>query len=1081
MSVDAAAEEQFGPYLVYERLGIGGMATVHRALEQGAEGFERIVALKRLLPHLAEDASFIKSFVREAKLASILNHVNIVQIYELGRVGTEYFISMEYIDGRDLRRILRHARKVTGPPPINVTVGLMLQLCDALDYAHSKVDEDGSPLGLVHRDISPSNLIVTSAGHLKIIDFGIAKAQSSQLRTHTGRVKGKLAYMAPEAVSGSRDLDSRSDLWACGVILHELLTARPLFASKNEYQTLLKVQRGDIEPPSTFNQACPPELDAIVARALAREMDQRCQNAGALREALMRLKQQKGLQTGYRDISKWLDWAFALEPPASFSASPDSSGVQSVDTPKNVRAKTVRPPRNIEEDEAVEVVWGGGNVESEDGPVVLEDVPDVSEKHQRPKPSTEEMSAQFDDIPTPPPSHGTMPSIYGSEHGGGVPQTARSSEQMRAQRASGPHTIPRGASGPVAQPGERRARTTSQGVTVPARSQSDRMRAQSPRSQSDRMPAQSPRSQSDRMPAQSPTSQSDRMLTQSPSTRTGPTPRLDAPQLNDRMAAQRARDTGTHEPPRASTALGVRPPTESGVHSTDPHRARTAPGHSPSAASELFGEDAADVLARVAETDAAVTLSGAVRIDEDDEPTLSPSRHGEPPSGVPVVRFARSQTTPPGGVVDAGRPRSPTRQGAAPARAVTAPGAPTRAKPPSNIRIGESIASRAKPRRTWLYVLGGLVLVGGAAAGIGMFAGSRASDAEQGEQAVTTPVRETGTVRFMTEPEDAEIKIAGELAHAGSPWSTELAAGVHQIEIHRTGYKSWLTSLELSANETQTLRVVLEPLTAKAVEASLTITTTPPGLEVVIDGKVQDQKTPFKSTLAPGLHEITVRQNGSDVWHQRLEAEASSNYEFNPSFTADKQRERAQRAPKPAPPLAPSKTEAVAKPAAASPAPEPEAEDTPASSSPAGAPAPAATVTPSVAATIAKPAPPPPVPAPKPPTPAPKQQVAAPAAPPPSAIKRPTAPRIVPPAAVKKLSGEQPSIAKFKNLELPAVLAAKMCIDTSGKVTSAKMMTKLEPRVAADLVDELRGWRYAPYKQSGTAIPVCFVVTFRAR
>src|SRR5688572_10375530 len=214
MAAELDAQENFGPYLVYERLGVGGMATVHRALERGIEGFERFVALKRLLPHLAEDASFIKAFVREAKLASILSHANIVQIYELGRVGTEYFISMEYIDGRDLRQLLRHARKVTGPPPINVTIALMIQLCDALDYAHNKVDEDGHPLGLVRRDISLSNLIVTSGGRLKIIDFGIAKAQSSQLRTQTGRVKGKLAYMAPEAVSGSRDLDARSDIWA---------------------------------------------------------------------------------------------------------------------------------------------------------------------------------------------------------------------------------------------------------------------------------------------------------------------------------------------------------------------------------------------------------------------------------------------------------------------------------------------------------------------------------------------------------------------------------------------------------------------------------------------------------------------------------------------------------------------------------------------------------------------------------------------------------------------------------------------------------------------------------------------------
>src|SRR5262245_22710632 len=314
MGVDAAAEEPFGPYLVYERLGVGGMATVHRALERGIEGFERMVALKRLLPHLAEDANFIKSFVREAKLATLLNHVNIVQIYELGRVGTEYFISMEYIDGRDIRRILRHARKVTGPPPIHVTVGLLLQLCEALDYAHTKVDDEGHALGLVHRDVSPSNLLITKAGHLKVIDFGIAKAQSSQLRTQTGRVKGKLAYMAPEAIAG-KDLDARSDLFAMGVIAHELLTARPLFASKNEYQTLLKVQRGDIMPPSTFNQACPAELDAIVLKTLSRDPDERYRDAGQLRDQLLELRRRYNLQTGHRDVAQWIEWAFSVEPP----------------------------------------------------------------------------------------------------------------------------------------------------------------------------------------------------------------------------------------------------------------------------------------------------------------------------------------------------------------------------------------------------------------------------------------------------------------------------------------------------------------------------------------------------------------------------------------------------------------------------------------------------------------------------------------------------------------------------------------------------------------------------------------------
>src|ERR1044071_620245 len=318
MGADVSAEEPFGPYLVYERLGVGGMATVHRALERGIEGFERIVALKRLLPHLALDATFIKSFVREAKRASLLNHVNIVQIFELGRVGTQYFISMEYIDGRDIRQILRHARRVSGPPPIHVTVGLLLQLCEAFDYAHHKVDDDGQPMCLVHRDVSPSNVLVTHAGQVKVIDFGIAKAQSAQLRTQTGRVRGKLAYMAPEALAG-KDLDGRSDLFAAGVIAHELLTARPLFASKNEYQTLMKVQRGEVMPPSSFNQGCPPELDAIDLRALARDPDERFTHAGDLRDELHAMRKQYNLQAADRDVASWLHWAFGLEAPGGFA------------------------------------------------------------------------------------------------------------------------------------------------------------------------------------------------------------------------------------------------------------------------------------------------------------------------------------------------------------------------------------------------------------------------------------------------------------------------------------------------------------------------------------------------------------------------------------------------------------------------------------------------------------------------------------------------------------------------------------------------------------------------------------------
>lgn len=412
-AVETAQEELFGPYVVYERLGIGGMASVHRARELGIEGFERIVALKRLLPHLAEDATFIRSFVREAKLASILHHVNVVQIFELGRVGTQYFISMEHIDGKDLRKILRQARRHAGPPPIGVVLGLLLQLCDALDYAHTMIGEDGQPLGLVHRDVSPSNILINRAGYLKVIDFGIAKAQTSQLKTQTGRVKGKLAYMAPEAVSG-KELDARSDLFAAGVIAHELLTARPLFACKNEYQTLLRVQRGEIVPPSAHNRSCPPELDAIVLRALARDPNERYDSAASFRDDLLDIRAKYQLAATHREIGSWIDWAFSVAEASTEYSLPhdrietrsplprsERTSTRNISSIANISAKTPLPqpaappkaqPMTQEEEELVDVAWG--NQAQDSGEAVLVDgIPDVSGKlAHAPAPDSGELS-----------------------------------------------------------------------------------------------------------------------------------------------------------------------------------------------------------------------------------------------------------------------------------------------------------------------------------------------------------------------------------------------------------------------------------------------------------------------------------------------------------------------------------------------------------------------------------------------------------------------------------------------------------------------------------------------------------------
>jgi len=1023
MGVDLAEEEQFGPYLVYERLGVGGMATVHRALERGIEGFERIVALKRLLPHLAEDASFIKSFVREAKLASILNHVNIVQIFELGRVGTEYFISMEYIDGRDIRRILRHARKVTGPPPIHVTVGLMIQLCEALDYAHSKSDDTGHPLGLVHRDVSPSNLLVTSAGHLKVIDFGIAKAQSQQLRTQTGRVKGKLAYMAPEAVSGGRELDSRSDLFAAGVILHELLTARPLFASKNEYETLLKVQRGDVMPPSTFNQACPAELDAICLRALERDPDGRFSAAADMRDELHVLRRRMNLQTGHRDIAQWLSWAFSIEAPSS-SFGAVGSRDHSVSFDARHMRRTPAPRR--EDDEAVEIAWGGGDAEGSAEPVVLDEVPDVSERHENSMVARLGAQASFaaaleDDIPISTPSHG-----YG----------AHAMAQLRDELDSIPE-LPAPPMRNTPMPAHRAPTAASLHAPSTARTNGG---------------------------PNTPVPQLARPRTTSP--HAVPTPHTPIPQRNTPPLPVVPRPTGSQPisratPPPIPSSSGTFAPVPTRERRTTARGAGPAPYQTGDIPSGVHARSETDVVAPSPHDDS----HGVPRAHPD---TIDPE--------LPQARY-KPPTSPPGDLITA--------------RPSTSDLAETpRTKRPSDVTIGRSIIQRQSSKRTWVLLVG-LGAAGAAATAVTLIAtrgddnvNAVSSSATPGGNPALTPERLFGTVKFMIEPPDAEIKLVEkQLDHKGSPWTTQLEPGVHQIQIQRDGYKAWLTSLELSANETQTLRVVLEPLsTEKAVvaEATLVLSSTPLGLEAFLDGRLLGV-TPIKAQIKPGSHAIVLEQNGKEVWREDLNAKASATYEFSPSMTADKQRERAQRAapvvtperraetpPAPTPPPAPAPSPSPADPTQlATQPPVDKTVEKPPVVEPKPPPSP-----------VAQPTPPPPKPVTPAPTPTPAVAVPTPA---PTAVPRPAGPVVVPPSAVQRLSGEMPAVGKSKRAEVPPVVAAKVCIDTTGKVSSVDMITKLERLTSVDLSHALHNWRYAPYKQGGVAVPACFVVSFRVQ
>ncbi|MFN0253703.1 MAG: serine/threonine protein kinase [Kofleriaceae bacterium] len=301
----SAPADQFGPYELYERLGLGGMAMVHRAKKRGPEGFERSVALKRMLQHLAEDQTFVESFVREAKVASLLQHPNIAQIYDFGRIGGVYYIAMELVAGFDVRKLLRFANRSHEPIPMYVVLSILGEMCDALEYAHNFVDEQGTPLHIVHRDISPSNLIVAHTGHLKVIDFGIAKAHSRQLHTESGAVKGKLGYMSPEAAAGAQ-VYPVSDIFSMGVVAWELVTASPLFSARTDFETMRRIREADVMPPSIRNPACPPELDAIILAALHRDQERRMPSASAFREAIDRIAHKSRVQVSARTVAEWM-------------------------------------------------------------------------------------------------------------------------------------------------------------------------------------------------------------------------------------------------------------------------------------------------------------------------------------------------------------------------------------------------------------------------------------------------------------------------------------------------------------------------------------------------------------------------------------------------------------------------------------------------------------------------------------------------------------------------------------------------------------------------------------------------------
>ena len=309
--------ERYGPYRVYEQLGKGGMATVHRAERDTPRGVQE-VALKRLTPTLDEKP--VKWFLDEARLLRYLKHPNIADTYDSGRVFGTYFIAMEYIKGPTVRELIEHCATTVGPVPQAIVLNLMAQLCAALDYAHKRTDENGRPLGIIHRDVTPTNLIIDHDGVLKLVDFGLAKATLMSEPSTAGVLKGKLGYVAPEYTRGK--IDHRADLWAVGIITYEMLTGRRLFDGANTVDTISRIRELPVPRPSIANPNVSPHVDEVVMTALERDPRERWPSASAMGNRIRSVTALIGEDKTNAQVIEWVNWALAQKQPRRVQLTP---------------------------------------------------------------------------------------------------------------------------------------------------------------------------------------------------------------------------------------------------------------------------------------------------------------------------------------------------------------------------------------------------------------------------------------------------------------------------------------------------------------------------------------------------------------------------------------------------------------------------------------------------------------------------------------------------------------------------------------------------------------------------------------
>jgi len=302
---------RFGKYLLLDKVAMGGMAELYRAKITGEEGFEKVVAIKRILPHLASEKDLVNSFIDEAKLAALLHHNNIAQIFDFGSLEGTYFITMEYLFGKDLSFFIKRSKNKNLPVRLEHALFIVSRICAGLDYAHKLKNLKGKPINLIHRDISPQNVFLTYEGDVKLLDFGIAKAAIRSTVTEIGMIKGKVAYMSPEQAAG-KTIDHRSDIFSTGILLYEMVTGKRMYKG-DTLQILSQVCEAKFDPPESAIDGQPPKVYEIIHRSLKKEPEQRYQTCGEMLVALQECTSEIQMQTTARSFAQHIKTIFKKE------------------------------------------------------------------------------------------------------------------------------------------------------------------------------------------------------------------------------------------------------------------------------------------------------------------------------------------------------------------------------------------------------------------------------------------------------------------------------------------------------------------------------------------------------------------------------------------------------------------------------------------------------------------------------------------------------------------------------------------------------------------------------------------------